>query len=183
MSDPTYLQAVVIGVLQGVTELFPVSSLGHSVLLPAWIGGSWQHLVTEYSTSNSRSSPYLAFVVALHVATALTLLFVYRSDWVEIIGAFFRTLRTRRVETSAERLAWLIVIATIPVGITGLALEHVFACGSPSRWPRQRSSPSTAWSCSSARGCDAGPRCPSRCRSACPEPRRSATTGCRQAAT
>jgi undecaprenyl-diphosphatase len=126
MTDLSYLQALVIGVLQGVTELFPVSSLGHSVLVPAWIGGDWSKLVTQYSTADSGQSPYLAFIVALHVATALALLWFYRRDWIQIIGAFFRTLRTRKVETSTERLAWLVVIATIPVGITGLALEHTF---------------------------------------------------------
>jgi undecaprenyl-diphosphatase len=126
MVELTYLQAVVIGLLQGVTELFPISSLGHSVLVPAWIGGDWKHLVTEYSTSESGQSPYLAFIVALHVATALALLLFYRRDWVAIIGAFLTTLRTRKVETSTQRLAWLIIIATIPVGITGLALEHTF---------------------------------------------------------
>ena len=112
--------------LQGVTELFPISSLGHSVLLPAWLGGDWAHLVTESSTATSEASPYLAFIVALHVATAVALLVFYRADWVRIIGAFFRTLRTRRVETSTERLAWLIVIATVPVGLTGLLAEHTF---------------------------------------------------------
>ncbi len=115
-----------IGVLQGATELFPVSSLGHSVLVPALIGGSWQHLVTESATGNSEQSPYLAFIVALHVATAIALLWFFRKDWVVIIRAFFRTLKTRKVETSDERLAWLIVIATIPVGITGLLFEHTF---------------------------------------------------------
>jgi undecaprenyl-diphosphatase len=125
--DPlTYFQAVVIGLLQGATELFPVSSLGHSVLVPALIGGSWQHLVTESSTSNSEQSPYLAFIVALHVATAIALLVFFWRDWVRIISAFFRSCARRRVETSDERLAWLIVIATIPVGITGLLLEHAF---------------------------------------------------------
>jgi undecaprenyl-diphosphatase len=126
MSDLTYLQAVVIGLLQGVTELFPISSLGHSVLVPAWIGGSWSHLVTESSTGESEQSPYLAFIVALHVATALSLLTFYWRDWVRIISALFRTLRTRRIETSTERLAWLLVVATVPVGVTGLSLEHVF---------------------------------------------------------
>ncbi|MDP9222024.1 MAG: undecaprenyl-diphosphate phosphatase [Actinomycetota bacterium] len=126
MVELSYLQAVVIGLLQGVTELFPISSLGHSVLVPAWLGGDWAHLVTEYSTSTSSGSPYLAFIVALHVATAIALLIFYRRDWIAIIGAFFTTLRTRKVETSTQRLAWLIVIATIPVGITGLALEHAF---------------------------------------------------------
>ncbi|HZX04439.1 undecaprenyl-diphosphate phosphatase [Kribbella sp.] len=126
MTGLTYLQAVVIGLLQGVTELFPISSLGHSVLVPAWIGGSWSQLVTQYGTTESEQSPYLAFIVALHVATALALLWFYRRDWIAVIGAFFTTLRTRKVQTSTERLAWLIVIATIPVGLTGLLLEHTF---------------------------------------------------------
>lgn len=126
MLELTYLQAIIIGILQGITELFPISSLGHSVLVPAWLGGDWSHLVIEYGTSESGQSPYLAFIVALHVATALALLWFYRRDWVAIIGGFFNTLRTRKVTTSTERLAWLIVVATIPVGLTGLLLEHTF---------------------------------------------------------
>jgi undecaprenyl-diphosphatase len=115
----SYFQAVVIGLLQGVTELFPISSLGHSVLVPAWLG--WNTLVSAQSADESF---YLAFVVALHVATALALLVYFREDWIRIIGAFFRTLRTRRIETADERMAWLLVVATIPVGITGLVFEH-----------------------------------------------------------
>jgi undecaprenyl-diphosphatase len=115
----SYFQAIVIGLLQGVTELFPISSLGHSVLLPAWLG--WDNLVTAQS---EKESFYLAFVVALHVATALALLFYFRKDWVRIIGGFFRTLRTRRIETPDERMAWLLVVASIPVGVIGLTFEH-----------------------------------------------------------
>ncbi|MFG2955022.1 undecaprenyl-diphosphate phosphatase [Streptomyces sp. NPDC048291] len=126
MTELSYLQAVVIGALQGVTELFPVSSLGHSVLVPAWIGGSWSHLVTENATGDSGGSPYLAFIVALHVATAAALLVFYRKDWVRIVRALVTTVRTRRVETSTQRLAWLLIVATVPVGLTGLALEHTF---------------------------------------------------------
>jgi undecaprenyl-diphosphatase len=128
----SYLQAIVIALVQGVTELFPVSSLGHSVLVPAWIGGDWQTLVTQSSQATSESSFYLAYIVALHVATALALLWFFRYDWLRIIAGFFRSLprsvRERRLsaEDSDERLAWLIIIATIPVGITGLAFEHVF---------------------------------------------------------
>jgi undecaprenyl-diphosphatase len=128
----TYLQAIVIALVQGVTELFPVSSLGHSVLVPAWIGGNWQTLVTQSSQADSASSFYLAFIVALHCATALALLWFFRADWVRIIAGFFRSLR-RSVRERAfvvrdadERLAWLVVFATIPVGLTGLAFEHVF---------------------------------------------------------
>lgn len=128
----SYLQAVVIGLTQGVTELFPVSSLGHSVLIPALIGGTWQPLVTQSATGDSGSSFYLAFIVALHVATATALLLFFRHEWIRIVTGFIRSLRpsitARRIvaEDDDSRLAWLIVIATIPVGITGLALEHTF---------------------------------------------------------
>jgi undecaprenyl-diphosphatase len=128
----TYLQAIVIALVQGVTELFPVSSLGHSVLVPAWIGGEWETLVTQSSQANSESSFYLAFIVALHVATALALLWFFRADWVRIVRGFLRSVprsvRERRLsaEDPDERLAWLIVLATIPVGLTGVTFEHLF---------------------------------------------------------
>ena len=134
----TYFQAVVIALIQGVTELFPISSLGHSVLVPAWFGGSWQTLVTQSSTADSGSSFYLAYIVALHCATALALLWFFRADWVRIIRGFLRSLpasvrlsmQTRRLRLSVrdkdERLAWMIVFATIPVGLAGVAGEHVF---------------------------------------------------------
>jgi len=115
-----FFQAIVIGFVQGVTELFPVSSLGHSVLVPALIGGSWSDLVTQQKAD---SSPYLAFIVALHVATALALLCFFWRDWVRIIGGLVSSIRYRRVESVHERLAWLLVITTIPAGILGLAFE------------------------------------------------------------
>ncbi len=115
----TYFQAIVIGLIQGVTELFPISSLGHSVLIPSLLG--WHNLVNSQSESESF---YLAFIVGLHVASALALLYFYRRDWARIISAFFRSIRNRSVQSSDERLAWLIVIATIPAGIIGLGLEH-----------------------------------------------------------
>jgi undecaprenyl-diphosphatase len=128
----SYLQAIVIALVQGVTELFPVSSLGHSVIVPAWIGGSWQTLVTQSSQASSETSFYLAFIVALHVATALALLWFFRADWIRIVRGLISSIR-RSIENGKatvagpdERLAWLIVIATIPVGITGLVLEHTF---------------------------------------------------------
>lgn len=124
MVELTFIQAILIGLLQGVTELFPVSSLGHSILIPALIGGSWYHLVTESTTSHSEGSSYLTFIVALHVATAIALLIFYRRTWARIIKGFFRTLMTRKIQSSDERLAWLLIIGTVPVGITGLLLEH-----------------------------------------------------------
>lgn len=118
----TYLEAIVVGAFQGVTELFPVSSLGHSVLIPALVGGRWAQ---DLSVS-APESPYLAFIVGLHVATALALLVFFWRDWVRILGGLVTSIRYRRVHTPAERLAWLIILATIPVGICGLLLEHLF---------------------------------------------------------
>lgn len=119
MHSLSYFQAIVLGVLQGVSELFPISSLGHTVLFPTLFG--WHRLVEAQS---EQESFWLALVVMLHVGSALGLLAYYWHDWVQIVRAFLRTLATRRVETSTERLAWLIVVASIPAGILGLALEH-----------------------------------------------------------
>jgi undecaprenyl pyrophosphate phosphatase UppP len=117
----TYPEAIVIGALQGVAELFPVSSLGHSILIPALIGGSWK---TDLDITKA-DSPYLAFVVGLHVATALALMLFFWRDWVRIIGGLFTSIRHRRIETADEKLAWLILVATIPVGIAGLIFDKM----------------------------------------------------------
>jgi undecaprenyl-diphosphatase len=118
----TYLEAAVVGLIQGVSELFPVSSLGHNVLLPALVGGQW---AADLDIAKPES-PYLAFIVGLHVATAIALLAYFWRDWVRIAGGFVSSLRERRVETVDQRLAWMIVLATIPVGLVGLVAEHPF---------------------------------------------------------
>jgi len=122
MSHLTYLEAMVVGLVQGVTELFPVSSLGHNVLIPALIGGSWAQ---DLNVSRPES-PYLAFIVGLHVATALAMIAYFWRDWVRIIRGFVSSVVQFRVQTADQRLAWMIILATIPVGIAGLALEHLF---------------------------------------------------------
>src|SRR6185437_6720929 len=99
--------------------LFPISSLGHTVLFPTLFG--WHTLVASQSKPESF---WLAFVVMLHVGSAVGLLIYFWRDWIELIKAFFRTLATRRIETSTERLVWLIIAASIPTGILGLVLEH-----------------------------------------------------------
>ncbi len=115
-TDPlvTFAQAMILAVLQGVSELFPVSSLGHTVLVPALL--RWG--VDEGSDS------FLAFVVVLHLGTALALIAFYRSDWVRIVRAFVASIvRGRFSDDVDERTAWLLVAATIPVGILGVLLE------------------------------------------------------------
>jgi len=115
----SFFQAIVIGLLQGVTELFPISSLGHSVLVPAWLG--WDSLLTAQSAGESS---FLAFVVGLHVATAAALVVYFRRDWAEIVRGLGQSVRHRRVDTSTQRLGWLLILATVPVGVFGLVFEH-----------------------------------------------------------
>jgi undecaprenyl-diphosphatase len=132
MSHLTYGEAGIIGLIQGVTELFPVSSLGHSVLIPALIGGQW----AKDLNVSAPKSPYLAFIVGLHVATALAMIIYFWRDWARIVVAFFASLRhfarpepgTRRWEPQGtdQTLAWMLILATIPVGIAGALLQHAF---------------------------------------------------------
>ena len=125
----SYLEAVTVGLIQGVTELFPISSLGHNVLIPAMMGGQWA------KDLNVSSSTYLAFVVGLHVATATGITIYFWRDWVRIIGGFFSSLRKMDIKTTEEKLAWMIIVATLPVGMTGVLFEHTFRVlfGVPSR--------------------------------------------------
>jgi len=112
----TYFQAVVIGLLQGVTELFPISSLGHAVILPKLLG--W-HL--------SQKEPYfLAFLVATHLATAIVLFLFFLPEWLRILRGLGRSLRDREISPRDPdaRLAWLLVVGTIPAGLLGLLFEH-----------------------------------------------------------
>ena len=112
----TYWQAIVLGLLQGVSELFPISSLGHSVILPSLLG--WDiHQNDEY---------FLSFLVATHLATALVLLGFFWRDWIRIVQGLGRSLRDREIDPADTdaKLAWLLVVGTIPAGILGLLLEH-----------------------------------------------------------
>ena len=115
----SFFQAIVLGVLQGVTELFPVSSLGHSVILPQLLG--WTDVVAAQSATESY---FLALLVGLHVATALALVAFYRETWARIIRGVVTSIGTRRIETPDQRLGWLLIVATIPAGLAGLLLEH-----------------------------------------------------------
>src|ERR671923_1478125 len=112
----SYFQAIVLGLLQGFSELFPISSLGHSVILPGLLG--WD--------IHQNDNFFLAFLVATHLATALVLLGFFWRDWVRIVGGIVRSLRLREVaphDTDAK-LGWLLVVGTIPAGLLGLLLEH-----------------------------------------------------------
>ncbi len=132
MSHLNFAEAGIVGLLQGITELFPVSSLGHAVLIPAIVGGQWAQ---DLNVSRAES-PYLAYIVGLHVATATAMIIFFWRDWIRIIRAFFASLGhvispapgTQRFmpQGTDQTLAWMIILATIPVGVAGLALEHTF---------------------------------------------------------
>jgi undecaprenyl-diphosphatase len=122
MTHLTFAEAIIVGLIQGTTELFPVSSLGHNVLIPALVGGGWANDLNVAKTE----SPYLAFIVGLHVATAIGITVYFWRDWVRIIGGFFSSIARREISTPDQKLAWMIILATIPVGLTGLIFEHPF---------------------------------------------------------
>jgi len=115
----SYMQAVIMGLLQGISELFPVSSLGHSVLLPSLLG--WDNLVKAQSDPESF---FLAFLVGLHVATAVALIIYYRQEWARLVVAFFTSIGKGKATSPDERLVWLLIVATIPAGLVGVLFEH-----------------------------------------------------------
>ncbi len=117
------VEAIILGGLQGVTELFPISSLGHSVVLPKLLG--WN--------INQNDPFFITFLVATHTATALVLFLFFFKTWKKIIAGFFRSLKRREIrdDDPDAKMAWLLIIATIPAGILGLlfesTLEKLFA--------------------------------------------------------
>jgi len=110
----TFLQAVITGLIQGVTELFPVSSLGHSVLIPAWLGGSYAHMATL--------PQYLLVAVVLHLASAVALFIVFAPRWIEILSSVIRWKRRE----SGFRVFVLLVMGSIPVAIIGKVFSSFF---------------------------------------------------------
>jgi undecaprenyl-diphosphatase len=117
MHDPiSYFQAIILGLTQGVAEPFPISSLGHAVVLPRLLG--W---------NIHQDDPFfLTFLVATHLATALVLLLFFLRDWIKIVGGILRSLRMREIREDDvyARLGWLLVVGTIPAGIIGLLLQE-----------------------------------------------------------
>ena len=121
----SYAQAIILGLVQGFSELFPISSLGHAVILPQLLG--W---------NIHQNDPYfITFLIATHLATALVLLGFFWRDWVEIVKGMWRSLQEREIapENTYGRLGWLLVVGTIPAGAIGLlfqdSLRSVFASG------------------------------------------------------
>lgn len=110
----SYLQAAILGILQGITELFPISSLGHSILLPGILG--WN--------IDQNANYFLTFLVATHFATAAVLFLVYWSDWVRILSGLVRSVRAGSIASDSDaKLGWLLAIGTVPAGMVGILLQ------------------------------------------------------------
>lgn len=118
--DFTYWQAVVIGVIQGITELFPISSLGHAILIPAWLGGTFREFI---STENQS---YLLVTIAMHLASSVALFIVFRKRWSSLIKGSLTAIADKNLQNTQFRVLSYILIATIPVGILGLAFDDYF---------------------------------------------------------
>ena len=116
----TYEQAIIIGFIQGLTELFPISSLGHAILIPAWIGGSFKQFISE------ENDAYLLITIAMHLASSVALFLVFRKRWVGLIAGSYKAVKSKNYQSTPFRVLGYIVIATIPVGILGLALDDYF---------------------------------------------------------
>ena len=118
--DFTYAQAVILGFIQGVTELFPISSLGHAILVPAWIGGSFAKFISE------ENKAYLLITIAMHLASSIALFIIFRKRWFGLIKGTYAAITTRNYQTTPFRVLGYIVIATIPVGALGVIFGDYF---------------------------------------------------------
>src|SRR5919201_6031337 len=110
----SYFQGIVLGLIQGVAEPFPISSLGHGVIFPKLAG--WN--------IHQNDKFFLTFLVATHFATAIVLFCIFWQDWKRILSGLWRSIEQREIRDTNERLAWLLVVGTIPAGILGLLFEH-----------------------------------------------------------
>ncbi len=116
----TLFQAIVLALLQGVTELFPISSLGHTVILPGLLG--WGNLQTD--TSCGGQSCFLPFITALHLGTSVALLIYFWRDWLQVGQTLVVSIRDGEVKRGGESwVSWLIIIGCIPAGLIGVFLE------------------------------------------------------------
>ena len=118
--DFTYGQAVIIGFIQGITELFPISSLGHAILIPAWMGGSFREFISE------ENAAYLLITIAMHLASSVALFLVFRKRWIRLISGSVHAVANKNYQDTSFRVLSYIVIATIPVGVLGLAFGDYF---------------------------------------------------------
>src|SRR5215469_16179024 len=123
----TLWQIIVLALIQGVTELFPISSLGHSVIIPGLLG--WSQFATD--TGCGGSGCFVPIVVAFHIGTSLALLLFFWRDWLRVVRTLFQSIKDGEVQVGTDSwVSWLIIIGCIPAGLLGVFLEtplkHLF---------------------------------------------------------
>lgn len=111
---------MIIGFIQGITELFPISSLGHAILIPAWLGGSFKDFISD------ENQTYLLISITMHLASSVALFLVFRKRWQNLIFGSVSALKSRNFQNTQFKVLGYIIIATIPVGILGLAFDDYF---------------------------------------------------------
>ena len=113
-------QIIFLALLQGVTELFPISSLGHTVILPGLFG--WTNI--ETNTACGGQSCFLPIIVALHLGTSIALVIYFWRDWLQVILTLVNSVKQGEVHTGTEEwVSWLLIIGTIPAGLIGIFLQ------------------------------------------------------------
>lgn len=115
-----FWQTIFLALLQGVTELFPISSLGHTVILPGLFG--WANI--ETNTACGGQSCFLPIIVALHLGTSIALVAYFWRDWLEVVMTLVNSIKRGEVRTGTEEwVSWLVIIGTIPAGLIGIFLQ------------------------------------------------------------
>src|SRR5207253_8175703 len=123
MSGPNLLQIIILALLQGVTELFPISSLGHTVILPGLLPGVFGSMNLTTDTICSQSC-FLPIIVALHLGTSIALVIYFWRDWLQVILTLVNSVKRGEVRTGTEEwVSWLLIIGTIPAGLIGIFLQ------------------------------------------------------------
>ena len=117
-------QTIALSLLQGLTELFPISSLGHTVILPGLLPGFFGSANLQTDTSCGGQSCFLPIITALHIGTSIALLVYFWRDWWQVIQTLLKSIKVGEVRTGTDEwVSFLIIIGVVPAGLIGVALE------------------------------------------------------------
>lgn len=120
MNITQLIQTIVLALIQGVTELFPISSLGHTVIVPSLVG--WGDLTG--GTACGGKSCFLPLITSLHLGTSIALIVYFWRDWLQVLKTLGNTARTRKINKGTQEwVTWLILVGSIPTGLIGIVMK------------------------------------------------------------
>jgi undecaprenyl-diphosphatase len=126
----TFLQAVVLGIVQGLTEFLPISSTAHLRIVPVLFG--WHF---HYNGHGNTNDPGSAFTAVVQLGTTLAIVLYFWRELLHVTVAWFRGIRDRTVRSSLEyKLGWYLILATVPVGVFGVIFSHQITTGARNLW-------------------------------------------------